>query len=44
SAFELPNGLRIGAAQGAAPQLSPEKGLTLTLRPGQSAVLGYSFR
>ena len=44
AAFELPNGLRIGSAQGVAPQLSPEKGLTLTLRPGQSTVLGYSFR
>ena len=44
AAFELPGGLLISPAQGVAPQLSAEKTLTLTLRPGESAVLGYSFR
>ena len=44
SAFELPGGLVIGSAQGVAPKVSAEKTLTLTLRPGESAVLGYSFR
>lgn len=44
-AYELPEGLVIRPLQGVAPRESAaDKALLLTLKPGESAVLGYSFR
>ncbi|MGA0133060.1 MAG: c-type cytochrome [Opitutales bacterium] len=42
---DLPGGLRVRSLGGPSPKADPEaKTLTVTLKPGETAVLGYSFR
>mgnify|MGYP003339735005 CR=1 FL=1 len=41
---ELAGGLLIRSLGGPAPKVAADKSLTVTLKPGETAVLGYSYR
>ena len=41
---ELAGGLLVRAVSGPAPKVAADKSLTVTLKPGETAVLGYSYR